>query len=86
MMTYTLAPICSAVSLRRFMVLAPSHDRVQVNTHFIIITNSYSDTNGLIQSTTYYYKVSAVDISGNIGDVSDEKELHCTGCHISNQK
>ena len=35
-------------------------------------TNSYSDTNGLIQSTTYYYKVAAVDTSGNIGNVSDE--------------
>ena len=34
-------------------------------------TNSYSD-NGLTASTTYYYTVSAVDVSGNEGLVSDE--------------
>jgi fibronectin type 3 domain-containing protein len=35
-------------------------------------TNSYSDTNGLVESTTYYYKVAAVDNAGNIGILSDE--------------
>ena len=35
-------------------------------------TNSYSDNSGLVQSTTYYYKVAAVDTSGNIGILSDE--------------
>jgi hypothetical protein len=34
-------------------------------------TNSYSNT-GLTESTTYYYKVAAVDTSGNIGILSDE--------------
>ena len=34
-------------------------------------TNTYSDT-GLPQSSTYYYKVAAVDTSGNKGSVSDE--------------
>ena len=34
-------------------------------------TNSYSNT-GLSSSTTYYYKVAAVDTSGNIGVLSDE--------------
>lgn len=35
------------------------------------ITNSYSDT-GLAPSTTYYYKVSAVDSSDNEGEASEE--------------
>ena len=35
-------------------------------------TNSYSDTIGLTDSTTYYYKVAAVDSSANIGVLSDE--------------
>lgn len=35
-------------------------------------TNTHSDT-GLSQSTTYYYKVAAIDTAGNIGSVSDEK-------------
>jgi concanavalin A-like lectin/glucanase superfamily protein/fibronectin type III domain protein len=34
-------------------------------------TNSYSDT-GRTASTTYYYRVSAVDASGNIGPLSSE--------------
>ena len=34
--------------------------------------NSYSDTTGLTESTTYYYKVAAVDTSSNIGILSDE--------------
>ena len=34
-------------------------------------TNSFSNT-GLTSSTTYYYKVAAVDTSGNIGILSDE--------------
>jgi hypothetical protein len=34
-------------------------------------TNSFSDT-GLTASTTYYYKVSAVDATGNIGALSTE--------------
>ena len=35
-------------------------------------TNSFSNT-GLTASTTYYYKVSAVDASGNIGPLSSER-------------
>jgi hypothetical protein len=35
------------------------------------ITNSYSDT-GLSQDTTYYYKITAVDNSGNEGEASEE--------------
>jgi hypothetical protein len=34
-------------------------------------TNSYFDT-GLSASTTYYYKIAAVDNAGNIGNLSDE--------------
>ena len=34
--------------------------------------NSYSDTTGLTESTTYYYKVAAVDNAANIGILSDE--------------
>ena len=34
--------------------------------------NSYSDTTGLTESTTYYYKIAAVDNTGNIGILSDE--------------
>ena len=37
------------------------------------IANSYSDTTGLMESTTYYYKVAAVDTSANIGILSDER-------------
>ena len=36
------------------------------------MANSYSDSSGLIESTTYYYKVVAVDTAGNIGVLSDE--------------
>ena len=36
------------------------------------VANSFSDNTGLLESTTYYYKVAAVDTSGNIGVVSDE--------------
>ena len=36
------------------------------------IANSYSDTTGLTESTTYYYKVAAVDNAANIGILSDE--------------
>jgi fibronectin type 3 domain-containing protein len=36
------------------------------------VTNSYSDTNGLTASSTYYYRVAAVDNTGNIGILSDE--------------
>ena len=39
--------------------------------HYTTSTNSYSNT-GLSSSTTYYYKVAAVDTSGNIGILSDE--------------
>ena len=35
-------------------------------------TNSYSDT-GLTASTTYYYNITAVDNSSNVGEASDEK-------------
>jgi hypothetical protein len=35
-------------------------------------TNIYSDTD-LSQSTTYYYKIAAVDTAGNKGNASDEK-------------
>jgi chitodextrinase len=38
-----------------------------------LTSNSYSDTIGLAESTTYYYKIAAVDNSGNIGVLSDEK-------------
>ena len=34
--------------------------------------NSYSDNDSLSASTTYYYRVVAVDTSGNIGELSDE--------------
>ena len=34
--------------------------------------NSYSDNDNLSASTTYYYRVVAVDTSGNIGELSDE--------------
>ena len=37
------------------------------------IANSYSDTTGLMESTTYYYKVAPVDTSANIGVLSDER-------------
>ena len=36
-------------------------------------SNSYSDTNGLSESTKYYYRIAAVDNSANIGTLSDEK-------------
>ena len=41
-------------------------------------TNSYSDASGLAESTTYYYKVAAVDAAGNIGQVSDEASATTT--------
>ena len=34
--------------------------------------NSYVDIDNLSASTTYYYRVVAVDTSGNIGELSDE--------------
>ena len=43
------------------------------------LTNSYADTNGLSQSTSYYYKVAAVDNAGNIGILSDEASGTTTG-------
>ena len=43
------------------------------------LTNSYADTNGLSQSTYYYYKVAAVDNAGNIGILSDEASGTTTG-------
>ena len=45
------------------------------------IANSYSDTTGLTDSTTYYYKVAAVDTSANIGILSDESV--CNNFHTS---
>ena len=42
-------------------------------------TNSYSDTTGLTESTTYYYKVAAVDTSSNIGILSDEASATAGG-------
>ena len=36
------------------------------------VANSYSDSSGLIESTTYYYKIAAVDTAGNTGVLSDE--------------
>ena len=36
------------------------------------VANSYSDSSGLIESTTYYYKIAAVDTAGNVGVLSDE--------------
>ena len=36
-------------------------------------SNSYSDTNGLSESTKYYYRIAAADNSANIGTLSDEK-------------
>ena len=41
--------------------------------------NSYSDTTGLTDSTTYYYKVAAVDTAGNIGILSDETSATAGG-------
>jgi hypothetical protein len=41
-------------------------------------TNSYSNT-GLTASTTYYYKVAAVDTSNNIGALSDEASATTSG-------
>ena len=42
-------------------------------------TNSYSDTTGLTESTTYYYKVAPVDTSSNIGILSDEASATAGG-------
>jgi fibronectin type 3 domain-containing protein len=36
------------------------------------VTNSYNNTTGLSASTTYYYKVAAVDNAGNIGTYSTQ--------------
>lgn len=45
--------------------------------------NSYSDT-GLTQQTTYYYKVAAVDLTGNIGLLSGESSTTTTtGTYVS---
>ena len=41
-------------------------------------TNTYSNT-GLTASTTYYYKVSAVDAAGNIGTLSTESSATTSG-------
>jgi hypothetical protein len=43
-----------------------------------VTTASYSDT-GLTASTTYYYKVAAVDTSNNIGALSDEASATTSG-------
>ena len=42
-------------------------------------TNSFSDT-GLAASTTYYYKVVAVDSAGNIGPLSVERLRNNSNC------
>jgi fibronectin type 3 domain-containing protein len=44
--------------------------------------DSYSST-GLNPSTTYYYKVAAVDNAGNIGSVSSEKSAATAGTTTS---
>jgi hypothetical protein len=46
-------------------------------------TNSYQST-GLSASTTYYYKVAAVDDAGNIGPLSSEKSGTTSGSSSSN--
>jgi Fibronectin type 3 domain-containing protein len=41
-------------------------------------TTAFADT-GLIASTTYYYRVAAVDNEGNVGDLSSEQSGTTSG-------